>query len=253
MLNLNCFEQYHQARLYCFVAYLISIFILNLVKSMNLIQKTITTTMLAAGIISSANATTIISGNVIAQTNYPGWTAEHLLDQSGLSYNYLSGVTDFDSYVGAAPTHIGTSTDSTKGYFSPGPAVVDIDLGSSFFLTKFALWNDNDYQGVKDFNLLISDNSSFTGAVSLGSFSATYGPSGYSIPTAVQLFDLIAAQGRFVRINFTRSHGDNFINVGEVAFGAGANNVNTVPEPTSIALLGLGAMGLFAARRRKNV
>ncbi|MBN8532026.1 MAG: hypothetical protein J0L97_09235, partial [Alphaproteobacteria bacterium] len=166
-------------------------------------KKSLIASLVGISLLASANlasASTVYSGSVINATPSAccGLTAPLLLDQSGLSSNYVSGVTNFETFTSSNPTHLGTSgTPSTSGYFALAGAFVDIDLGSTLTLTKLALWNDNDYQGVKNFNLLISDNALFTGATSLGSFTATYGVGNafldYQIGIDVQLFDLIDA------------------------------------------------------------
>ena len=117
--------------------------------------------------------------------------------------------------------------------------------------TKFALWNDNDYQGVENFNLQIADNPGFVGAVSLGSFIASYGPlpTDYSQPVPVQEFDLTDATGRYVRINFLDDHfNSGVINVGEVIFGVGESSA--VPEPSALLLMCAGIAGLRLNSRR---
>lgn len=199
----------------------------------------------------SASASTVYTGTVIAEAHFGGWTAAHLLDQSGLSAGYTNGFTNFETYVASGPTHIGTSTSTANGYFSPAAAQVDVDLGATLKLTKFALWNDNDYQGVENFNLQIADNPGFVGAVSLGSFIASYGPlpTDYGQPVPVQEFDLTDATGRYVRINFFDDHfNSGVINVGEVIFGVG--ELSTVPEPSALLLMCAGIAGLRLNSRR---
>lgn len=207
-------------------------------------------TMLLGGFSAHASAAVVHTGTVIAQTNHGGWNAANLTNQSGLSHAYVSGVTDFSAFEALNPTHLGTSTDRNRGWYSPAPAVVDFDLGSTLQLTKFALWNDNDFQGVNSFRVFVDDDPSFSSPTLLGSFNATFGPSGYSNPVPMQTFDLIAATGRYVRVNFDTAHSGGNINVGEVIFGAGPT---VVPEPASIAIWSaLGGIGLLTARRRKR-
>lgn len=198
----------------------------------------------------AASATVIQSATVVSSTApaAAGYTAAKLIDQSGLSLSYVSGVTDFDAYAAANPTHYGTSEGN--GYFAAAPASVVFDLGARYTLTKFGLWNDNDFQGVKNFTLEISPNTQFNNPASLGSFVATYGPDNYSIPVGLQIFDLADAAGRYVRLTFTNANAGSYVNVGEVIFGAGPTVAAAVPEPGIVGLLGLGLLGLAASRRK---
>jgi hypothetical protein len=213
--------------------------------------------LLSVAMSDSAFATIIRSGTVLSSTPSAccNLVAERLLDQSGLSVGYTNGVTDFDSYLALNPTATGTSTEPNfpAGYFAGAGAIVDIDLGETLTLTRLAMWNDHDFQGVNAFHLLIADNSSFAGAVALGSFNALFGNNDnvqldYAIGAPYQVFDLNDATGRYVRVEFDTAHLDVFINVGELAFGIDAESV---PEPATLALFGVGLAGLRLARRRK--
>ncbi len=145
--------------------------------------------LLAAPLVAQAGV--VLSGTIIdASPPHSGWSPQRLVDQSGLSATYTNGVTDFAAYLAGSPTHLGTSTSTAAGWFAPGPAYVIVDLGSTYTLGDMILWNDNDSQGVNSFSVEIADNPAMTGATSLGSFAATYGPSDYSIPVAAQPFDL---------------------------------------------------------------
>ncbi|MDM4766620.1 PEP-CTERM sorting domain-containing protein [Pelomonas sp. SE-A7] len=211
-----------------------------------------------AGLTAGASAGAIRSGTVIASSASAccGLVASLLVDQSGLSSNYVNGVTDFDTYLASSPTALGSSTWPLfpAGYFAFAGAVVDIDLGASYTLARLAMWNDHDYQGVDAFHLLISDTADFAVSSSLGAFNAMYGNNdnnllSYDIGTPHQVFDLTDATGRYVRVVFDSAHQDTYINLNEIAFDTGSGE-NHVPEPASLALVGLGLAGLVARRRR---
>ena len=66
----------------------------------------------------------------------------NIRNQSGLSTGYTSGVTDFDTYIAGNPTHNGGGTSTiwdSNNYTTTGH--IDFDLGGSFSIESFALWN----------------------------------------------------------------------------------------------------------------
>lgn len=196
-----------------------------------------------------ASADVIYGATAVSSNQYNAYYgAENLVNQSGLSQSYTNGVTDFATFASANPTHTGSSY--SNGFLAPTPGFAIFDLGVTRSLTRLALWNDQDFQAVKDFNLLISDSLDFTGAALLGSFTASFVYQSYSIPTAMQVFDLAEASGRYVRVNFLNAYDGGAVNPGEIAFiGGSATNV---PEPGTMALLGLGLAGIGALRRRPS-
>lgn len=222
-------------------------------------MKLLAAASLLAGTAASATMLTYAGTVTAAPPGSFGLNAPRLLDQSGLSAGYVSGVTAFAGYAASGVSHVGSSTSNGTGYLAAAGATVDIDLGQTLLLGSLALWNDNDAQGVRSFSLQIADNAAYAGAVSLGSFTAQYGNANsfltYSKGTAAQVFDLSDAAGRYVRIQFENAYSGASINVGELVFGGQAQGAvppaATVPAPDTLALAGMGLLALAVLRRRE--
>ena len=105
------------------------------------------------------------------------WEPIFAIDQSGLSVNYVSGVTDFDIYMSGNPSH--SVTPFTTWFSSPGVSSgnFDIGLGGVVGIQSMALWNESQVrgQGINSFNLWADTQASFAAAVLLGAFTATEG------------------------------------------------------------------------------
>ena len=111
----------------------------------------------SAGSILGAVGASINSGG-------PGFgSINDTFNQAGLRTTYISGVTDFDSYIASQPSH---SYDfwgnEWYGIPSGASASVTYDLGAVHTVNAFALWNE-DIFGLGRFNLLYSgDGKQFT-------------------------------------------------------------------------------------------
>jgi hypothetical protein len=87
---------------------------------------------------------------------------------NGLSTNFVSGVTDFDAYIAANPTH--SFVFSGNEWFSElntTSATVTYDLGAILSIDRFALWNE-EVSGIGQFNLLGSTNGTTFSALLTG-------------------------------------------------------------------------------------
>jgi len=208
-------------------------------------------TVLISG--SSATADTI-RGAVSVIRNDPGnfspsFPIEDLFDQAHLSSSYTSGVTDFDTFDPTSVILNGGSGEWFSSNTTPG-GFTDFDLGVSEFVTRLALWDHSrtgNGNATSAFEVFVSDDSAFTSATSLGSYSFL-GNGDTVTGSPGQVFDIPNTKGRYVRLqhNTTQGGGGSLFGAAEFAFGT----TTAVPEPSSIIIIALGVAGYSLRRRR---
>ncbi|MFT6920103.1 MAG: hypothetical protein ACJA2G_002751 [Cognaticolwellia sp.] len=197
---------------------------------------------------SLANAGLIYTASSIlsAPTPLAGYGASNTIDQSGLSTTYVSGVTDFDTFLGLTPTH--TRTGNPANFFASFDrnSSVDFDMGSILNLTRLVLWNYpfSNSAGIDGFSIYSSATEDFLVTSFLGAFNAL--DDGNSSSNAAQVFDFSDTQSRYLRLIITSTYNEPRVGFSEIAFEA-----SPVPEPSTLAILALGLIGLGARRFKK--
>lgn len=198
-----------------------------------------------AGVITSPTAIIALAGGEAA----PG-DVQHIIDRSGLTPTFTSGITDFDAYMGADPRH--TTTYSGFEWFAAQnstSASITLDMGAVLNVSRVAFWND-EFSGTATLRVLSCDSAACTTTTELGLFSPINNPAG-GLSYGGEVFDIADALTRYIRLDVTgpqaNHQGWSAPSIGEVAFDVQAG---AVPEPASL-LLCLSALSALARRRRR--
>lgn len=147
-----------------------------------------------------------------------GTAAINVVNQSGLSIPYTSGVTEFASYLAMDPTHDG-GPEGFVWLFEGSVANFDMDFGADVTVDAIAIWNKDDIFGVADFNLIAADNPDFNNAVNLLTDILSQFPSN-PVPTPHEQFSFTSTTARYFRIEILTNHGAFFTGLGELAFSS---------------------------------
>lgn len=203
-----------------------------------------------------AAQTIIAPTSGVINSGGPGFgTLTETFNQAGLSSGYVSGVTNFDAYIGSGPTH--TLVFSGNEWFSnsgTSSATVTYNFGSVVGIDRLALWNEES-SGIGTLGLSASlDGVTFS---NLGTFNPFNNPIGSSYPAEV--FSFAATNAQFVRFTMTNCpqepSGFDACAIGEVAFRSAVVGGGAVPEPSAWALLilGFGIVGGAMRGRRQHL
>jgi len=181
---------------------------------------------------SISSAAQIAVSNVTASSTFGTYSLSNLTNGSGLTGSLHSG--DW-------------TTKWLTNQNDPGTLV--FDLGFAYDLTSSSIWNYGNGccgagRSVKDLGVEASlDGITY---FNIGSFLLNQ-PVGD--PFAAESISLITT-AQFVRFNLNSNYGDSYTGLSEVQFFGEAASVS---EASSIALLGLGLMGLGISRRKKKM
>jgi hypothetical protein len=195
-----------------------------------------------AGVIFSPTSGIINSGG-------PGFgTLTETINQAGLLSNFVSGVTDFDTYLATNPLHTlvfaGNEWFSNSGTTS---ASVTYDLGSLTNIDRLALWNEES-SGIGTLDLLHSSDGINFAPLALG-LKPTDNPLA-NYPADV--FSFASVNTRYIRFDMSDCPQPNPASFPSCAIGEVAFRKANVPEPASVlGLLAIGALGAGAALKRK--
>ena len=99
---------------------------------------------------------------------------------------------------------------------------------------------------LKGFSVFTDTQSNFLSATLVGTFN------NLSVdPHVGTIFDLTDTTARYVRLQVTSNYGSQTTTIGEVAFDVSSATA-PVPEPSTLAIFGLGIAGMAGCRRRRR-
>jgi hypothetical protein len=214
--------------------------------------------LLAFALIGSANAATIRSPLLVLQNTAgnesPAASIDSTIDRSGLSTTFVSGVTNFATYMAGAPTHSFIYTDGAEWFSLQGQTtgIVDYDLGGIFRISQMALWNE-EFSGIETLSVRTSNDPTFGTSTIVGIFNPIDNPFGADY--GAEVFSLLTSDARYVRFDITGPQTPNlgiYLSMGEVAFATDDPTVVPVPATLPLLLAGLVSLSTFASRSRKR-
>lgn len=218
-------------------------------KKSGMLRQVVSAALLLGAAHGMAHADVVVGPAGLAisvMSSFPG-SSSTLIDQSGLSATYVSGVTDFSTFT-ASTTHA-TQSFANSYLFSPTTAV-GFDLGSVVDVNGVAVWNlVNNPASAKDVALYADTNSSLADGYGtlIGNYSLSKALGADSNLATTQSFGSVSS--RYFVLELLNSYGGGpMVGLSEVAF---SQMSAPVPEPETYALMlaGLGVMGALARRK----
>ena len=146
--------------------------------------------LLALPFTSLANAGVILQADSVWTDGAPyAEPVENIINQSGLSSNYTSGVDDFNTFVSSTTANYNNGTYNDLGSNSGQLDNFYFDLGGVFTVDALAIWNQTGSASLKTFDIYSSADSLFSTTNFLGSYSiddGVYGAAEGNILTLLQ-------------------------------------------------------------------
>lgn len=194
-----------------------------------------------AGVIVGASGVSSPQGSLL------GAPLSNIINQSGLSATYTSGVTDFATFT-ASTTAAGLIGAGFTGTNSVGPQTFTFDLGAVLSIGGIAVWNSSSVGRITDFELYADTDGDATngGLTALLPNTALGNGGGLSY-----VFSFGPTSTQFVHFVGTGSVAPpNFFGLAEVAFDQVRDG--GVPEPGTLVMLSAGAIALLLRGRNRK-
>lgn len=200
-------------------------------------KKLVSLIMVFVFVMSSVSfATTLITGVTVLSESTPYNADTHAINAFNGNGLNINGPGTHDNSWSPAQVHWFTKPETHVN-----DSFVYVDLGAEYDLHSVKIWNFNESgtAGCTALDLWVStDNLTYVNTLSITELAAA--PANATTAYG-ETFSMIGATARYVLVDVTGAVNISYAGLSEVQF--------FTPEPTTIALLGLGALALIRKRR----